>query len=88
MKKFIMYGAGNIGRGFIGQTFSDSGYKVGFVDIHKGDFRVAEGFERQEITNQIPREDQTAGTDEYDFFSHNAGPFCMEYRENGVGSSK
>lgn len=35
MKKFIMYGAGNIGRGFIGQTFSEAGYKVGFVDINK-----------------------------------------------------
>ncbi len=35
MKKFIMYGAGNIGRGFIGQTFSNAGYKVGFVDINK-----------------------------------------------------
>ena len=35
MKKFIMYGAGNIGRGFIGQLFSDSGYSVGFIDINK-----------------------------------------------------
>ena len=35
MKKFIMYGAGNIGRGFIGYTFSEAGYKVGFVDINK-----------------------------------------------------
>ena len=35
MKKFIMYGAGNIGRGFIGQTFSDAGYKVGFIDINQ-----------------------------------------------------
>jgi mannitol-1-phosphate 5-dehydrogenase len=35
MKKFIMYGAGNIGRGFIGQVFSDAGYNVGFVDINK-----------------------------------------------------
>lgn len=34
MKKFIMYGAGNIGRGFIGQTFSAAGYKVGFIDIN------------------------------------------------------
>ena len=35
MKKFIMYGAGNIGRGFIGQLFSCAGYSVGFVDINK-----------------------------------------------------
>jgi mannitol-1-phosphate 5-dehydrogenase len=34
MKKFIMYGAGNIGRGFIGPTFSQSGYSVGFIDIN------------------------------------------------------
>ena len=34
MKKFIMYGAGNIGRGFIGQTFSNAGYSVGFIDIN------------------------------------------------------
>lgn len=35
MKKFVMYGAGNIGRGFIGQTFANSGYSVGFVDINE-----------------------------------------------------
>lgn len=35
MKKFIMYGAGNIGRGFIGQSFADADYKVGFIDINK-----------------------------------------------------
>ncbi|MBO5851602.1 MAG: mannitol dehydrogenase [Clostridia bacterium] len=34
MKKFIMYGAGNIGRGFIGPLFSNSGYSVGFIDIN------------------------------------------------------
>ena len=35
MEKFVMYGAGNIGRGFIGQLFSGAGYRVGFVDINK-----------------------------------------------------
>lgn len=34
MKKAIMYGAGNIGRGFIGQLFSLSGYEVAFIDVN------------------------------------------------------
>lgn len=31
--KAVIFGAGNIGRGFIGKTFSESGYEVCFVDI-------------------------------------------------------
>lgn len=34
MNKAVMYGAGNIGRGFIGQLFSQSGYEVAFIDIN------------------------------------------------------
>ena len=33
MKQALMFGAGNIGRGFLGQLFSESGYEVVFVDI-------------------------------------------------------
>lgn len=33
MKKAVMYGGGNIGRGFLGKVFSDSGYEVTFIDI-------------------------------------------------------
>ncbi|MBU3182815.1 mannitol dehydrogenase family protein [Clostridium psychrophilum] len=33
MKKAVMYGAGNIGRGFMGKVFSNSGYDVCFIDI-------------------------------------------------------
>ncbi|HHW24736.1 MAG TPA: mannitol dehydrogenase [Bacillota bacterium] len=34
MKKAVMYGAGNIGRGFIGQLFYMSGYETTFIDIN------------------------------------------------------
>jgi mannitol-1-phosphate 5-dehydrogenase len=33
MYKAVMFGAGNVGRGFLGQLFSESGYEVVFVDI-------------------------------------------------------
>ena len=33
MKKAVMYGGGNIGRGFIAQLFNLSGYEVVFIDV-------------------------------------------------------
>ncbi|MCL2342788.1 MAG: mannitol dehydrogenase [Firmicutes bacterium] len=33
-KTAVMYGAGNIGRGFIGQLFHDSGYEAVFIDVN------------------------------------------------------
>ena len=33
MKQAVMYGGGNIGRGFIGATLSQSGYEVTFIDV-------------------------------------------------------
>jgi len=33
MKKAVMYGAGNIGRGFIGKVFSEAGLEVVFIDV-------------------------------------------------------
>ena len=35
VKSAVMFGAGNVGRGFLGQLFSESGYEVTFVDIDK-----------------------------------------------------
>jgi len=34
-KTAVMYGAGNIGRGFIGQVFHDSGFEVVFIDVNR-----------------------------------------------------
>lgn len=48
MKKAIMYGAGNIGRGFIGQLFSLSGYEVVFLDINR------EAIDRLNADNRYP----------------------------------
>ncbi|MBG9588387.1 mannitol-1-phosphate 5-dehydrogenase [Cytobacillus firmus] len=46
MKQAVHFGAGNIGRGFIGALFSQSGYHVTFVDI------------AEEIINQLNEEKQ------------------------------
>ena len=33
MKQAVMYGGGNIGRGFIGALMSGAGYEVTFIDV-------------------------------------------------------
>ena len=43
-KTAVMFGAGNVGRGFLGQLFSESGYEVIFVDV---DEALLEAFNRQ-----------------------------------------
>jgi mannitol-1-phosphate 5-dehydrogenase len=62
--KAVMYGAGNIGRGFIGALFSRSGYTVTFVDVaekvvaalhneHRYPVRIVsnDGYEDMEVKN-------------------------------------
>jgi mannitol-1-phosphate 5-dehydrogenase len=35
LKKILLFGAGKIGRSFIGQVFSQGGYEVVFIDVYK-----------------------------------------------------
>ncbi len=58
MKKAIMFGAGNVGRGFLGQLFHESGYEVVFVDV---DDRLIAALKRGSyvirlVTNELSRE--------------------------------
>ena len=64
MKQALIFGAGNIGRGFIGQLFARSGYALSFVDIdeslvaelnRRGEYPVrlllGQGFSEEAIRN-------------------------------------
>lgn len=51
MKKAIQFGAGNIGRGFIGAILSNSGYKVCFADIN--DSVIAELNKKKEYIVEV-----------------------------------
>lgn len=60
MKKAIMYGGGNIGRGFIGKVFADSGYEVVFLDIMQN--LIDEMNRRGEYTVRIVSNAETIDT--------------------------
>ncbi len=58
--KLVLFGAGKIGRSFIGQLFSTGGYEVVFVDVYKpvidelnkrGNYNVIIKSDREEILN-------------------------------------
>ena len=47
--KAIMYGAGNIGRGFVGALLSQAGYRVSFVDVMEPVVRALQENERYPV---------------------------------------
>ena len=51
MKKLVQFGAGNIGRSFIGQLFSRAGYEVVFIDVDQAIVRALNA--RREYTVEI-----------------------------------
>lgn len=55
MKKLVLFGAGKIGRSFIGQLFSRSGYEVVFIDISRS---VIEALNKRRFYNIIIKGDK------------------------------
>ena len=60
LKKIVLFGAGKIGRSFIGQLFSRGGYEVVFVDVFKpvidelnlrGNYNVIIKSDKDEVMN-------------------------------------
>ena len=49
MKQAVMYGGGNIGRGFIGALLSQSGYRVTFIDVAEPVIRALQEKEKYPI---------------------------------------
>jgi mannitol-1-phosphate 5-dehydrogenase len=49
MKRLVQWGAGNIGRSFIGQVFSRSGYEVIFIDIDTNLVQLLNSTHRYEV---------------------------------------
>lgn len=58
MKKAVMYGAGNIGRGFIGPKLRECGYDLCFIDVDESLVNEINGRGRypQTIVSEIPKE--------------------------------
>ena len=59
-QKLVLFGAGKIGRSFIGQLFSNGGYEVVFIDTNRaiidalnycGHYKVIIKSEKEEILN-------------------------------------
>lgn len=54
IKKLVLFGAGKIGRSFIGQLFSRGGYEVVFIDIYK---QVIDALNEKQFYNVIIKSD-------------------------------
>ena len=59
MKLAVQFGAGNIGRGFIGAVLAKSGYQVVFADDVRVDEKDFTSHDRYTITVAIPKEAKT-----------------------------
>jgi len=59
MKKIIIFGAGKIGRSFIGQLFSLGGYQVVFIDISEETINALNEKREYKVVIKYEKEDET-----------------------------
>ena len=59
MKKLLLFGAGKIGRSFIGQLFSQGGYEVVFVDINRDLIKALNDKRSYKVIIKSDKGDQT-----------------------------
>lgn len=55
----VIFGAGNVGRGFLGQLFTDSGYQVVFVDVDEpllAALNARQGYRLRLVDNEVQQE--------------------------------
>jgi mannitol-1-phosphate 5-dehydrogenase len=59
LKKLVLFGAGKIGRSFIAQLFSNSGYQVIFIDIDKRIIEALNSLHSYEVVIKHPYHDES-----------------------------
>ena len=55
MKQAVMYGGGNIGRGFIGQVLCEAGYELTFVDASQALVDHINRYKQYKVKEAVPR---------------------------------
>ena len=74
-KSAVIFGGGNIGRGFIGQLFCESGYEVTFVDVDAelmASMNEKHSYHLQTVSNEGVKDLAAVGEDDHELVTSDA----------------